>query len=78
MRIAKEEKRNTRRCSQCFDTEDHRAAVKTFFFLKGFRQRSRKASKTKVKLPLELPDLRPLIQKGGKEFLTSRRKVKDN
>ena len=56
------------RCSLCFDIvdEDHRAAgqflVCVFVFFKGFKHRSRKASKTKVKHPLELPDLSPLMQ----------------
>ena len=50
--------------------EDHRAAgqffifVFVFFFFKGFKHRSRKVSKTEVKHPLELPDLRPIMQNG--------------
>lgn len=61
--------RKKAKCSLCFDIvdEDHGAAMQLSIFvsfLKRFKQRSRKDSKTKVKHPLELPDLRPLMQNG--------------
>lgn len=69
------------RCSLCFDIvdEDHGAAVQLFifFFFKGFKQGSRKASRTKVKHPLSRTPRYEAINAKRKRTLIPRRKLKD-